>query len=97
MRLDQFTVKAQEAIASAQTSAERQNHAEVTPEHLLLALLEQESGVVGSILARMGADAQAVRAEMDRVLGTLSHVARPPSSRASSTRSSRPRCAKRRR
>ena len=44
MRLDQFTVKAQEALTSAQTGAEKADHPEVTPEHLLKALLEQEAG-----------------------------------------------------
>ena len=42
MRLDQFTVKAQEALTSAQTAAEKADHPEVTPEHLLAALLTQE-------------------------------------------------------
>ena len=35
MRLDQFTVKAQEAMTAAQTAAEKADHPEVTPEHLL--------------------------------------------------------------
>ena len=74
MRLDQFTVKAQEAIASAQTEAERHNHAEVTPEHLLAALLAQDGGVVESLLAKMGRDAGAIRGEMERVLAALPHV-----------------------
>ena len=50
MRLDQFTVKAQEALTAAQTLAEKSDHPEVTPEHLLKALLEQEGGVVPSAL-----------------------------------------------
>ena len=44
MRLDQFTVKAQEALTTAQTLAEKSDHPEVTAEHLLKALLEQEGG-----------------------------------------------------
>ena len=43
MRLDQFTVKAQDAITSAQTRAEKGDHPEVTPEHLLAAILAQEA------------------------------------------------------
>ena len=50
MRMDQFTVKAQEGLGSAQTLAEKSDHPEVTPEHLLRALLDQEGGVVPSIL-----------------------------------------------
>ena len=53
MRMDQFTVKAQEAIAAAQTAAERADHPEVTPEHLLHALVTQEGGVVPAALAKM--------------------------------------------
>ena len=55
MRMDQFTVKAQEALASAQTDAERSDHPEVSPEHLLKALLSQEGGVVPSALGKLGA------------------------------------------
>ena len=54
MRLDQFTVKAQEALTSAQAEAERSDHPEVTPEHLLKALLVQEGGVVPAALGKMG-------------------------------------------
>ena len=41
MRLDQFTVKAQEALTEAQTAAEKSDHPEVTTEHLLLTLMQQ--------------------------------------------------------
>ena len=60
MRLDQFTVKAQEALTSAQTGAEKADHPEVTAEHLLKALLEQEGGVVPSALGKLGVNAGAV-------------------------------------
>src|SRR6185295_2405826 len=74
MRQDQFTVKAQEAIAAAQTAAERQDHPEVTPEHLLGALIAQEGGVVGAILAKMGADRAALESEIGRALASLPHT-----------------------
>ena len=54
MRMDQFTVKAQEAIAAAQTAAEGADHPEVTPEHLLQALVSQEGGVVPAVLGQDG-------------------------------------------
>ena len=56
MRLDQFTVKAQEALTTAQTLAEKSDHPEVTTEHLLKTLLEQEGGVVPSALGKLGAE-----------------------------------------
>jgi ATP-dependent Clp protease ATP-binding subunit ClpB len=71
MRLDQFTIKAQEAITEAQTRAEKSDHPEFTPEHLIRALLTQEGGVVPSALAKMGVNGGAILQEVDRALGAL--------------------------
>src|SRR3990172_8702298 len=71
MRLDQFTVKAQEALTSAQTGAEKADHPEVTAEHLLKALLEQEGGVVPSALGKLGVKVGGVAADVERSLGSL--------------------------
>ncbi len=56
MQPDRFTVKSQEALAEAQQVATRLSSPEVAPVHLLLALLEQEEGLVGPILQKVGAD-----------------------------------------
>jgi ATP-dependent Clp protease ATP-binding subunit ClpB len=74
MRMDQFTVKAQEAIAEAQTAAERSDHPEVTPEHVLQALVSQEAGVVPAALGKMGANTGAIAQEVDKALGALPHT-----------------------
>ena len=66
MKLDKLTVKAQEAIAASRDVAMSMHHAEVRPEHLLVALLEQEGGVVPRILAKLGADPRVVRTDLDR-------------------------------
>src|SRR5258708_27536299 len=66
MKLDKLTVKAQEAIAASRDAAMSRHHAEVRPEHLLLALLEQDGGVVPRILAKIGADPRVVRTDLDR-------------------------------
>ncbi|HKC13189.1 MAG TPA: ATP-dependent chaperone ClpB [Vicinamibacteria bacterium] len=71
MRLDQFTVKAQEALTSAQTDAEKSDHPEVTPEHLLRALLVQEGGVVPAALSKMGIATGAVQGEVEAKIGAL--------------------------
>ena len=71
MRFDQFTIKAQEAIAAAQTEAAKKDHPEVTPEHLLRALLTQERGVVPAILGKLGADTATLLAEIEKVLAGL--------------------------
>lgn len=50
---NRFTQKSQEAIINAQNMAERNGNSEVEPEHLLLALLEQEDGVVSQVLTKL--------------------------------------------
>ncbi len=57
MRMDRFTTLAQEALASAQSIAVARSHAELTPLHVLAALLEDTSAIAGSILSRAGVDA----------------------------------------
>src|ERR1700694_4218228 len=52
MRLDRFTERSQEALAAAQAAEQQLQHATVEPEHLLLALLEQEGGLVPGLLRR---------------------------------------------
>jgi ATP-dependent Clp protease ATP-binding subunit ClpB len=74
MRMDQFTVKAQEAISAAQTQAEKSDHPEVSPEHLLRALVAQEGGVVPAALGKMNAPTGAVLQDVDRALAALPHT-----------------------
>jgi ATP-dependent Clp protease ATP-binding subunit ClpB len=71
MRLDQFTLKAQEALATAQTRAEKSDHPEVTPEHLLSALISQDGGVVPAALGKLGVQAGAIGQELERRLEAL--------------------------
>ena len=65
-----LTEKAQAAVVAAQELASQASHAEVTPEHLLVALIEQAGGLVPSILLKLNvrADtaAQQARAAMGR-------------------------------
>src|SRR2546426_7737381 len=74
MRLDKFTVKAQEALQAAQSKADQRNHQAIEPEHLLGALLEQREGVVGPVLAKLGARPEAIQRELDAALGKLPSV-----------------------
>jgi ATP-dependent Clp protease ATP-binding subunit ClpB len=71
MNINKYTEKAQEAILTAQQLAEREGHAEILPEHLLLTLLEQKEGVVPEIVRKMNPDpmalAGAVRTELNRL------------------------------
>ncbi|HEV2476008.1 MAG TPA: ATP-dependent chaperone ClpB [Candidatus Dormibacteraeota bacterium] len=60
MRLDRFTEKAQEALQEAAEQARRNGNQAVEPEHLLLALINQDEGVARSLLERTGASVQAL-------------------------------------
>jgi ATP-dependent Clp protease ATP-binding subunit ClpB len=61
MQQDRFTIKSQEAVAAAQRLASEHSNPEVAPPHLLLALLEQDEGVVAPVLQRLGEDVAGVR------------------------------------
>ncbi len=71
MRTDKLTTLAQEAIQNAQSQANLAGHGELTPLHLLLAVVEEKNGIASSILQRAGVDANRVRdvaeAEMRRM------------------------------
>src|SRR3954468_7064890 len=60
MRFDRFTIRGQEAVQEAISSAERNQNQQVEPEHLLAAMLEQKEGVVRPILGKIGANAQTI-------------------------------------
>ena len=68
MNLNKYTEKAQEAILAAQRVAEQSNHAQIDPEHLLLALVEQADGIVPALLRKMTVEpkpvAEQLRAEL---------------------------------
>src|SRR5215471_13952023 len=68
MRFDQLTIKAQEAIQEAQRDARARGNAELTPDHLLLALLHQDEGVVVPILQKLGANAESLAADLSAEL-----------------------------
>jgi ATP-dependent Clp protease ATP-binding subunit ClpB len=68
MRLDKLTTKAQEALQAAQELAEQRNHQELTPEHVLSALLTQEQGIVGALLRKMGVEPETVAVAVGRAL-----------------------------
>ncbi len=54
MRFDKLTIKAQEALQEAQALAEKSEHQQIEPEHLLLALLGQNEGIVPQIFQKLG-------------------------------------------
>src|SRR5881275_3290129 len=73
-RPDRLTEKTQEAIQQAQALAQEAQQQEITPEHLLLALLQQADGTVPPILQQIGVDPSRVAAELKTQLDRLPKV-----------------------
>ncbi|HSS44513.1 MAG TPA: Clp protease N-terminal domain-containing protein, partial [Thermoanaerobaculia bacterium] len=74
MRFDQLTIKAQEAIQEAQRDARARGNAELSTDHLLLALLKQSEGVVVPILRKLGVNAEALAGQIESDLERRSKV-----------------------
>ena len=73
MALDpnRWTLKTTEAFAAATEAARSASHAEVTPDHLLLALLAQTDGLVLPMLHSAGVDPKSVMDEAQQAVATL--------------------------
>jgi ATP-dependent Clp protease ATP-binding subunit ClpB len=68
MRLDRFTIKAQEALELSHHIAIRYKHSMLYPEHLLLALLEQTDNIIKPILQRIGIEPSIIIEEVEKAL-----------------------------
>jgi ATP-dependent Clp protease ATP-binding subunit ClpB len=74
MRLDKFTLKAQEALQGAQELARRLNHPQIEPAHLLRTLLAQEDGLIRPLLKKMEIDPQVLIRGVDDLITRLPQV-----------------------
>src|SRR5687767_14972245 len=74
MRLDKFTIKAQEALQAAQSLADQRGHQTLEPEHLLLALLQQREGVVSPVLGKLGVRTDTLREQLEAEVGKMPQV-----------------------
>ncbi|MBC8115521.1 MAG: AAA family ATPase, partial [Candidatus Saccharimonas sp.] len=70
-RPDKLTVKAQEAVQSAQQFAESQGHPQLLPLHLLKALLDEQQGIVRPLLEKIGIRVSQLRGIIDADLNKL--------------------------
>ena len=68
---NRWTFKTQEAVADALARARSANHPEVTPDHLLAALLAQPEGVVLPLINKAGLNAATLRDRTSEALGKL--------------------------
>jgi len=74
LRFEKMTVKAQEALQSAQEVAARHENQEVQPVHLLAALVAQADGVVSPLLARLGIRSELLSQDLEREISRLPKV-----------------------
>ncbi|MBI5642711.1 MAG: ATP-dependent chaperone ClpB [Deltaproteobacteria bacterium] len=65
MRLDKFTIKSQEALQEAQQRTEADDRQEVTVEQLLLVLIDQDGGIAGPVLQRIGANLKLLKGQLE--------------------------------
>ena len=72
-----LTEKSREALQEAQNVATRMGHTEVDGEHLLLALVDQQDGLVPRLLEQAGANVEALRSDLDRELSRRPKVSGP--------------------
>jgi len=74
MNIQKYTEKGQEAIAAAQQLADREGHPEITPEHLLLSLVDQQGGIVPAILLKMNIQPASIASQVRAELGKNPHA-----------------------
>jgi ATP-dependent Clp protease ATP-binding subunit ClpB len=72
-RFDKLTLKAQEAVAAAQSLAADNGNSQIDPLHLLAALLAEKDGIIGPILDKIGVN----RGQLDKIVhAELGHFAK---------------------
>ena len=74
MNAQNFTQKTLEAIQTAQSMAEESHNSYIMPEHLLYALVDQDGGLIPSLLSRMGVDCNGLISELDAAISRLPKV-----------------------
>ncbi len=74
MDIEKFTERARGFIQAAQTIAIREYHQQLTPGHLLKALLDDEQGAASGLIAAAGGDTNAVRGAIEAELRKIPSV-----------------------
>ena len=74
MRYDKFTTKFQQALSDAQSLAVGNDQQFIEPQHLLLALLNQDDGSTASLLQRAGVNGVGLKAALGKALDRLPKV-----------------------
>jgi len=68
---DRFTIKAQEVIESASKIAVDRQHSQIDPVHLLMALVNQQEGIVPPLLDRLGVEKSILISEVENIISKV--------------------------
>jgi ATP-dependent Clp protease ATP-binding subunit ClpB len=71
MNVEKMTERVSEALNAAYSRALAEHNTQTTPEHMLAAMLEQERGIAGDILAKAGANVPALTQRVEEAIGRL--------------------------
>ena len=71
---NKLTQKSQEAVAAAQSLASRRNHQQLDVEHVLLALLQQENGLVPKLLGRLEVSVPELQGQLESELAKIPSI-----------------------
>ena len=74
MRIEKFTTKFQQALADAQSVAVGGDQQFIEPQHLLLALINQDDGGTASLLSRAGVNLPGLRKDLENAMKRLPKV-----------------------
>src|SRR4030042_1264326 len=75
MKQEKFTEQAQQALAASQELVQQYHHNQWDVEHIMLALLLQQQGLVGDILKELKANPETIRNQVESVLAKIPKVA----------------------
>ena len=74
MKFDKFTIKVQEALMSARSLAQSNDNQQIEPIHIILSLIEQQEGITGPLLQKLGVNLNQIRIEFEKELEKVPKV-----------------------
>ncbi len=74
MNASKFTQKSLQALQHAQSIAIDHNNMQITPEHLLYALIDQDGGLIASLLQKDGKDTETILSRLNDIIDTIPGV-----------------------
>ncbi len=74
MNLDKMTLKLRQAIQDADMISNENGNAEITTEHVLLALLSQKEGLLSPLFDKLGIPSKQVQAKIQELISRLPKV-----------------------